>query len=147
MNRSESIESRVKASFRAGDFVRYKTAKEDWILACDENNGQVICMGWPETTVDASDCELIKAATDEERKHSLIKVSQGCRGQYRGSLAKRQLEKDILGEGDFVISELLIKARQNIENSKYGLIEIVREAYLMGFEDGKKLNPNYKENA
>ncbi len=82
-------------TFRAGDHVHHGPCDEDWVLACDEENGDVICCGWPETFAKASDCTLVRTATDEERIITLRDVVEGCGGQMRGSRAKRQLAAEI----------------------------------------------------
>jgi hypothetical protein len=85
-----------RKKFRAGDYVQVFDSKgepwERWVLAVDEDNqGYLTCAGWPETRVEAEKCQLIKAATDEERLDMLSKVSEHHGYSYRSSLAKSQL--------------------------------------------------------
>jgi hypothetical protein len=77
---------------RAGDEVLHRPSGEKWLLACDEVRGEIICCGWPETFARASDCELLEAATDEQRLSILQQVSRGAGSDTRGSRAQRQLE-------------------------------------------------------
>lgn len=76
--------------FRAGDHVFHRPSGEKWLLACDEMDGEIICCGWPETFARASDCDLLKAATDEERLKILRAVAR-IADQTRGSRARHQL--------------------------------------------------------
>ncbi len=82
-------------SFRAGDHIHHGPTGEQWVLACDEENGEVICCGWPETVAAAADCSLIEAATDEERIKTLQNVAKvrGDSGgfQMRALRAQRQI--------------------------------------------------------
>lgn len=78
--------------FRAGDDVAHGPTGETWVLACDQDGDSVVCAGWPETIAKVSDCTLVRAASDAERIEMLTRVAKSCAGQYRGSLARRQLE-------------------------------------------------------
>ncbi len=69
--------------FQAGDAVFHRPSGETWLLACDEEGGEVICCGWPESYAKASDCELKRKATAEERLEILTSVSKS-RGDYGG---------------------------------------------------------------
>ena len=51
----------------AGDVVRHGPTGEEWILACDEDRGEVMPCGWPMCIAKAKDCALVKAATEDER--------------------------------------------------------------------------------
>jgi len=65
-NAATSAAARVRP-FTAGDTVRHAPTKETWILACDEERGEVMPCGWPMCIAKASDCSLVTAAPDEER--------------------------------------------------------------------------------
>lgn len=79
--------------FRAGDVVSVKTINEKWVLACDEEDGEVICAGWPESRTPTSNVELVRAATDEQRLQMLRDVAQRRdASSTRERRAKRQLE-------------------------------------------------------
>lgn len=58
--------------FRAADRVFHRLTGETWILAIDQFGKNVSPCGWPETIAEASDCILIKAATDEQRITQLM---------------------------------------------------------------------------
>lgn len=77
--------------FRAGDVVKHGPTGETWVLGTDEEAGRVYPLGWPETIALASNCDLIRAAEDEERLAILTRLSQidGC--DYRKSVASFQL--------------------------------------------------------
>ncbi len=62
------------------------------VLACDQDLDKIVCCGWPESIANASDCTMVKAATTDERIQMLRQVAKSCDGQYRGNLARRQLE-------------------------------------------------------
>lgn len=77
---------------RCADHVLHRPTGEKWLLACDEQNGEIICCGWPETFARASDCDLLKAATDEERLELLREVAKPGRSDTRASRARYQLD-------------------------------------------------------
>lgn len=81
----------MRRTFKAGDRIKHVPSGEEWIVACDEENGDVICCGWPETIAKWSDCVLEEAATPEGRRKLLEDVARSCAGQLRGSRASRQL--------------------------------------------------------
>lgn len=82
-------------TFRAGDGVYHRPSEETWVLAADQDGDEVVCAGWPESFAKASDCELKRAATDEERLKMLTQVAEGCAGQSRGRLARHQLAAEV----------------------------------------------------
>lgn len=89
--------------FRAGDTVKHGPSGETWGLACDEDHGEVVCCGWPETQAQASDCTLVEAASDEERAETLRSVAaiRPDRGySYRQSLGAYQLHTSKLCGGN-----------------------------------------------
>lgn len=61
--------------FHAGDTIKHAPTGETWILACDQQDNDVMPAGWPETLAKATHCRLVKAATDEERLSMLRTVS------------------------------------------------------------------------
>jgi hypothetical protein len=77
--------------FRAGDIVDHKPSDERWILATDEEYGQVLPLGWPESIAKAADCTLVKASSDEERISMLIQSAKLPSSDVRGRTAKRQI--------------------------------------------------------
>jgi hypothetical protein len=98
-NRNDSIEVKacsapVCSRFRAGDTVLHHPSEEEWILACDEENGRVSPCGWPETLAEAKDCELIAAATEPERLAMLRTWEQLPGSDYRIRAARRQLPSE-----------------------------------------------------
>ena len=80
--------------FRAGDHVHHAPSGEDWVLACDQNRDDVQPAGWPETLARASDCALIRAASEAERMDMLTKVAAIRFPDYRGSVARDQLARE-----------------------------------------------------
>lgn len=76
--------------YRAGDHVLHHGTGEKWLLACDEQDGEIVCCGWPETYAPAEGVELVRAATDSERLQVLRDVSR-IHDQRRGSIARAQL--------------------------------------------------------
>lgn len=75
--------------FRAGDVVTHPESGEDWVLACDEHNGEIWACGWPETRVKASTVELVEGADYEDRLKMLR--SAAASDGPRGELARAQL--------------------------------------------------------
>ena len=78
--------------FRAGDTVKHGPSGETWTLACDQERDWVMPAGWPESFGRASDCVLVKAASDADRLEMLDLVSQHSERSYRSALASRQRE-------------------------------------------------------
>lgn len=69
---------------------------ETWILANDEENGQVQPCGWPESMANSEDCLLVKRATDEDRVKMLTTWAAKGKGwehekDLRTRTARRQL--------------------------------------------------------
>jgi hypothetical protein len=61
--------------FRAGDVVFHVPSGETWVIAAvDTKSGYVFPAGWPETRAEASDCNLLEAASDEKHKSMLAEV-------------------------------------------------------------------------
>lgn len=106
-------------AFRAGDKVHHGPSGEDWILAVDEERGEVIPAGWPESFAKAAECTLIDAATDGERRSMLEQVAEsrsdhgGPDGGTRARRGRRQLAA-LLQEDRICRSPLGI-ARQAID--------------------------------
>lgn len=75
--------------FRANEAVHVKSVDEDWLLAADERDGKVVCAGWPESVVDASECTLARATTEEGRLEMLKNVA--TLGSMRGRWAREDL--------------------------------------------------------
>lgn len=50
--------------FRCGDVVRHLPSGETWLVAYDDGRN-LAPAGWPACVVSSSDCELVKAATDD----------------------------------------------------------------------------------
>lgn len=86
-------------SFRAGDHVRHRPSGEEWVVAVDSENGRVSWSGWPEGMAAEDDCELQRAATDEERLRMLRSVARMGRRDNGGTdhrelAARRQLHEE-----------------------------------------------------
>lgn len=62
-------------TFRAGDTVKHHPTGETWVLATDEERGEVCWAGWPPGYAKASDCTLVEAATEKERLEMLERVA------------------------------------------------------------------------
>jgi hypothetical protein len=82
-------------TFRAGDEVLHVPTGETWLLIVDEENGVVVPAGWPDTRAQASDCSLVRAATDVERLGTIRTCSRS--GHSACVLASRQLA---IAQGD-----------------------------------------------
>lgn len=52
-------------TFRAGDVVRHKPSGEEWVVAWCDGDDLAWC-GWPNGVARTSDCDLIRAASDEQ---------------------------------------------------------------------------------
>jgi hypothetical protein len=54
-------------SIRAGDTVFVRAIKEKWLVAAvSVDNKQLVCCGWPESLVDVTECDLVRACSDEK---------------------------------------------------------------------------------
>ena len=51
------------------------------------------CCGWPESWADESDCELVRKATNEERKDLLIQLAASQVEDSRRRYARRILDE------------------------------------------------------
>ncbi len=71
-------------SFHAGDFIFHRPSGEEWVLACDEDQGDVICCGWPESYARAADCDLKEAASDAERLR-ILELAAKSRNDHGGT--------------------------------------------------------------
>ncbi len=80
--------------FRAADTVLHVPSGETWELGCDETGGRVLPNGWPSTIAKASDCKLVKAATDAERDDMLREWAGKTVPDARRSAAIDQLAND-----------------------------------------------------
>lgn len=78
---------------RAGDQVLHLPTGEKWLLAADEERGEVYPLGWPETIAQASDCQLLRAASDTERVAQLLGSASFMVPDVRGLAARRQLQE------------------------------------------------------
>lgn len=59
----------TERKFRAGDAVYHRPSKETWGLGAVTEDGEyVFPNGWPPGRAQSSDCELKRAATDDEHR-------------------------------------------------------------------------------
>lgn len=80
--------------------IRHRPSGETWTLAWADES-EVICCGWPETFAKASDCVLVKAASDEEYIAMLRQVSEACPSQTRGYRCKYEIDHALTGPPDW----------------------------------------------
>lgn len=92
IGRDGQTAERVGLTFQAGDAVHHHPTGEDWILATDEENGEVFACGWPETLAKASDLSVIKLGDAEARSTTLREVLKA--GGQRAAVAARQLGRE-----------------------------------------------------
>jgi hypothetical protein len=80
--------------FRAGDMVFHRPTQEKWVLAYAEGSFVAPC-GWPDCQAKASDCDLVRAATDAEHRDMLESWARKCEwkgeNDRRHHACKRQL--------------------------------------------------------
>ena len=57
-----------------GDVVRHNPTGEEWVVAYVKGDRLAWC-GWPEGEGQLSDCTLVKAATDDERRQLLERMA------------------------------------------------------------------------
>lgn len=82
------------AQFIAGDVVRHNITGEEWVLSCDEEDGEVMPCGWPMCTAKANDCSLVLEATMDERIAMLKSWTENKDSRdFRVTTARRQLQK------------------------------------------------------
>ena len=77
--------------FRCGDHVHHRPSGEDWVVAYDDGDDLAWC-GWPDGLARTSDCELVKACSDEEHMRMLRQVAESKTGR-RAAYAKRELDR------------------------------------------------------
>ncbi len=79
---------------RTGDTVLHRPSKEEWLVAYVDGKYLAWC-GWPEGEALVSDCELVKACSDEEHMkllQDLAEVKPGRSADKRHRMARRILE-------------------------------------------------------
>jgi hypothetical protein len=74
------------AAPRCGDHVLHRPSGETWVVAWCEGDDLAWC-GWPNGMARASDCEIVKQATDAE--HRLWASDVAGIGDSRSSRVKR----------------------------------------------------------
>lgn len=78
---------------RTGDTVLHKPTGETWLVACaHEDRDELYWMGWPPGCARLSDCELMRACSDEEYRGYLQAIAEIRGSDHRGGCAKRTLE-------------------------------------------------------
>lgn len=75
---------------RAGDAVLHKPSGETWSVAFVEG-GRLCACGWPLSMVPVEDCELKRAATDEQHMTVLQEMAAITGNDPRRSHARRAL--------------------------------------------------------
>lgn len=67
--------------FRTGDSILHKPSGETWVCAwADPETGYLSWLGWPPNgEALIADCELVRAATDEEHRRSLGDLKHSAR--------------------------------------------------------------------
>jgi hypothetical protein len=73
-----------------GDTVLHKPTGETWTVAYVQD-GHLSWCGWPEGTAEVSDCELVKAASDDDRMSLLQQMSRMDGNDARGRYARWRL--------------------------------------------------------
>lgn len=143
--------------FRAGDVVFHGPSKEQWVLACDEDDGSVYPAGWPQSRVPAADCELVEAADDDARIAMLRQVAECGEVSSRGATARAQLcatdpeyrrqrddaELDRIGAhiSSYVLQIANIRARQGrdfVRGREHGPLLDAIDAHLRGHSTNRK---------
>lgn len=78
-------------TFRTGDTILHKPSGETWTVAWGDDR-EVICCGWPESFADASDCEMLQTATDEEHWTLVRRIAEPNSSSPRTSRCWHLLE-------------------------------------------------------
>jgi len=76
-----------------GDRVHHAPTGEDWIVAFVEN-GHLYWLGWPPGRAEVADCTLVRKATPQQRKSTLISMAR-MDGDVRGEYARRKVRINI----------------------------------------------------
>jgi len=77
------------SAFRCGDVVRHCPSGEEWLVAYADGD-DVSPTGWPDCIAKASDCDLVRAATDEEHRAHVVEWL-GCENECRRQRHVRRL--------------------------------------------------------
>jgi hypothetical protein len=85
------------STFRA---VAHIPSGERWILATDEVDGSVYPMGWPESRAAASDCRMVRSATDAQRYSALREVASSFRAKRYSALREVASSFRAMRDGD-----------------------------------------------
>ena len=75
---------------KTGDTVYVRSLDETWTVAIAEN-GWITCVGWPETMVPESDCELRNDCTPRDELDLLCLMAAGSNGPMN-AYARRRLD-------------------------------------------------------
>jgi hypothetical protein len=80
-----------------GDVILHRPTGEQWLVAYVQGD-RLVCCGWPETAAPVSDCELLEAATPEQRLELLHHMAAMSGSDSRKSHALQRLEtaEDVL---------------------------------------------------
>lgn len=73
---------------RTGDIVLHKPSGEEWLVAFCKD-GEVCPCGWPLGYAKASDCEIVKKATDDESVKLLHELADMKADDPRRSYARQ----------------------------------------------------------
>ncbi len=77
--------------FRCGDRVLHRPSGETWVVAYVDGNDLAWC-GWPDGLARTSDCDLVKAASDEDHLRLLREVAKSNTGR-RARYAQAELNE------------------------------------------------------
>jgi hypothetical protein len=86
--------STAATKFRTADHILHKPAGEKWVVAyADHDAGHLAPMGWPDCEAKISDCEIVKAATDDEYLDAIadLAVSGDRRAKKATQIAAREI--------------------------------------------------------
>lgn len=75
---------------RTGDHVLHRPSGETWVVAYVRGDDIASC-GWPIHLARTSDCELVKAATDDEHSKLLREMAEMPGHDHRRSYARAAL--------------------------------------------------------
>ena len=116
---------------RAGDRVHHGPTDEQWTIAIDEDsNGDIMPCGWPNGWAKASDCTLIRAATDEQRIE-ILKEVVASKHNPRGRKALALLEVELIK----IVEEKEKGLYKKYDVFKAGTKEEVGDCIVLKFKD------------
>ena len=78
-------------SIKPGDTVHHRPSGEDWIVGAVYEDGRIIPLGWPCSTMLLSDCDITERCSEDESQQWIREMAAIDGSDPRATWAARQL--------------------------------------------------------